>query len=148
MFINKIYFFCCKNQIENGYKSESINAEIDQCVFLADVDDVLNLGFINDDSNDSNCQTRTVVDGVHTVSAHLDACGTTVLEAENGELEFTNTVTVLSRDAAVPGIALFPDVNIPLHCMYSSTYTTDTTTVNVGDGETGGSCYYVLLYSI
>ena len=85
------------SKLELICSSDSIEVNVDQCIFQASLGDELTIGFDNDvdgfgDVND-DCKTQSVSDGIHTLSTKLDGCGTNIDESVADFLSFVNTIT-------------------------------------------------------
>ena len=105
-----------------------MSVTVDECVFKGVSSDTIILGFGNDDDN-IDCQTDSVIDGVHSLSASLDKCGTNIDEVD-GILVFNNRLTVVDRQSTF-GLVMSVEVDIPLTCGYSTIYNTQVTDINI-----------------
>ena len=74
------------SKLELICSSDSIEVNVDQCIFQASLGDELTIGFDNDVDGfgdvDDDCKTQSVSDeGIHTLSTKLDGCGTNIDES-------------------------------------------------------------------
>ena len=87
------------SKLELICSSDSIEVNVDQCIFQASLGDELTIGFDNDVGSvdgpiNDDCKTQSVSDeGIHTLSTKLDGCGTNIDESVADFLSFVNTIT-------------------------------------------------------
>ena len=86
------------SKLELVCSSDSIEVNVDQCIFQASLGDELTIGFDNDVDGfggvSDDCTTQSVSDeGIHTLSTKLDGCGTVIDESVDTLLSFVNTIT-------------------------------------------------------
>ena len=105
-----------------------MSIQVDECIFKGSSSDTMVLGFMNEASNPA-CQTSTVENGIHTISATLDQCGMEI-EESGGLLMFHNNLSVADRQSTF-GLVMSIDVDVPVTCAYSTVYNTQVTDLNI-----------------
>ena len=122
-----------ESKIELTCTDDGFDIKIDQCLFIGDTNDVVNIGlFADGDNTNTDCHTRDVTDGIHYITGSLDSCGTAASQGD-GSLVFSNVLAVTSREFS-GGIQLNNDVTIPVSCSYNTEYNTEDHSIGVSPG--------------